>query len=75
VNGSIRPQVPDRSCSHWPIRVPVIMLALIATIIFAVAFVLTVVGVGGVLVASLPLLGLTLLSLHFAWTIPLRRAG
>jgi hypothetical protein len=51
------------------------MLALIATIIFAVAFVLTVVGVGGVLVASLPLLGLTLLSLHFAWTIPLRRAG
>jgi hypothetical protein len=34
------------------------MLAIIATIIFAVAFVLTIVGVGGVLVASLPLLGL-----------------
>jgi hypothetical protein len=54
------------------------MLALIATIIFAVAFVLTVVGVGGVLVASLPLLGLALLALHLAWPLALpgaRRAG
>jgi uncharacterized membrane protein len=54
------------------------MLALIATIIFAVAFVLTVVGVGGVLVASLPLLGLALLALHLARPLALpgaRRAG
>jgi uncharacterized membrane protein len=76
VNGSIRPQAPDRPCSHRPQRVPVIMLAIIATIIFAVAFVLTIVGVGGVLVASLPLLGLALLALHLAWPLALPgRAG
>jgi hypothetical protein len=51
------------------------MLALIATIIFAVAFVLTVVGVGGVLVASLPLLGLALLVAALRLDSPSRYAA